>query len=62
MKDNDFIPVKIDFLGKEGEAYLYKPQNIIVTGYITMEAFEHFGGKYKERENEQTEELLESYS
>jgi len=49
-KDTDFVPVEIEFLGNKGYGYLYKPQQIIVTGYFTLEAFEHFGGTYKEKE------------
>ena len=49
-QDTDFVPVEIEFLGNKGYGYLYKPQQIIVTGYYTLEAFKHFGGTYKEKE------------
>lgn len=51
-KDTDFVPIEIEFMGKKGCGYLYKPQQLIVTGYWTLEAFKHFGGKYKEKEEE----------
>lgn len=51
-KDTDFVPIEIEFMGKKGCGYLYKPQQLIVTGYWTLEAFKHFGGKYKEKGEE----------
>lgn len=48
-EDTDFVPVEIEFMDKKGYGYLYKPQQLIVTGYFTLEAFKYFGGKYKEK-------------
>ena len=46
--DENFVPIEIEWQGKKGKGYLYKPQQIIVTGYITLEAFQYFGGFYHE--------------
>lgn len=52
-RDNNFIPIIVtDNSGKDYTAYLYKPQQIIVIGYVTVELFNKMGWRYKEREAE----------
>lgn len=57
MSDPNFVPIKVtvgsgEYKGKEITAYFYKPQQIIVTGYMTLEFFDKLGWKYEEVKNE----------
>lgn len=52
-KDTQFVRVIItERNGKKHSAYLYKPQNLVCTNYVTMELLEGMGCKIEEVEHE----------
>ena len=49
-KDQNFVPVTIEMKsGQRKEGFLYKPQNLVVTEYITVELIKALGWKVQER-------------
>lgn len=52
-KDKNFVPVVLtNSHGKKQEAFLYKPQNLIITGYVTAEMARNLGLEIEEVEHE----------
>lgn len=52
-KDKNFVPVVLkNSRGNKQDAFLYKPQNMIITGYITAEMARHLGLEVEEVEHE----------
>ena len=50
-RDTQFVPVIItDTQGKKRPAYLYKPQNLVCTGYVTVELLKSMGWKIEKVE------------
>ena len=50
-RDTQFVRVIItDTRGKKCTAYLYKPQNLVCTGYVTVELLKSMGCKIEEVE------------
>ena len=49
-KDQNFVPVRVtDSEGRTFDAFYYKPQQLIVTSYITRGYAEHIGWKIEEK-------------
>ncbi len=50
-RDTQFVRVMItDKQGKKRTAYLYKPQNLVCTSYVTVELLKSMGCKIEEVE------------
>ena len=50
-KDQNFVPVTIEMKsGQRKECFLYKPQNLVVTEYISVEFIKALGWKMQEVE------------
>lgn len=48
-KDKNFVPaVLTDSKGKKQSVFLYKPQNLIITGYTTTEMARYLGMEIEE--------------
>ena len=52
-RDTQFVRVVItDTKGRKRTAYLYKPQNLVCSTYVTVELLESMGCKIEEVEHE----------